>query len=57
MSFLYVLTGNNSNEDAFFKDFMDKLEDEPEVAEELEIIRFTCPNKNYKFLSLTNTSL
>ncbi len=29
------------NEDVYFKDFMDKLEDEPEVAEELGIIRFT----------------
>jgi hypothetical protein len=41
MANLYVLTGNNSNEDTYFKDFMDKLEDEPEVAEELGIIRFT----------------
>jgi hypothetical protein len=38
---VYVLTGNNLNEDVYFKDFMDKLEDEPEVAEELGIIRFT----------------
>jgi hypothetical protein len=38
---VYILTGNNSNEDVYFEDFMDKLEDEPEVAEELGIIRFT----------------
>jgi hypothetical protein len=38
---VYVLTGNNSNKDAYFKDFMDKIEDEPEVAEELKIIKFT----------------
>jgi hypothetical protein len=38
---VYVLTGNNSNEDAYFKGFMDKLEDKPEVAEELGIIKFT----------------
>jgi hypothetical protein len=38
---VYVLTGNNSNKDAYFKDFMDKLEDKPEVAEELGIVRFT----------------
>jgi len=25
----------------YFKDFMDKIEDEPEVAEELGIIKFT----------------
>ena len=48
MAFLYVLTGNNSNEDAFFKDFMDKLEDEPEVAEELGIIRFTYVRESSK---------
>jgi hypothetical protein len=33
-----MLTGNNSNEDTYFKDFMDKLENKPEVAEELGII-------------------
>ena len=38
---MYVLTGNNLNEETYFKDFMDKLEDEPEVAKELGIIRFT----------------
>jgi len=38
---VYVLTGNNPNEDAYFKDFMDKIEDGPEVAEELGIIKFT----------------
>jgi signal recognition particle GTPase len=38
---VYVLTGNNLNKDAYFKDFMDKIEDKPEVAEELGIIEFT----------------
>jgi len=38
---VYVLTGNNPNEDAYFKDFMDKIEDGPEVAEEFGIIKFT----------------
>jgi len=45
---VYVLTGNNSNEDEYFKDFMDKLEDEPEVAEELGIIRFTYVRESSK---------
>jgi hypothetical protein len=38
---VFVLTVNNSKEDTYFKDFMDKLEDEPKVGEELGIIRFT----------------
>jgi hypothetical protein len=36
------------NEDAYFKDFMDKIEDEPEVAEELGTIKFTCVQDSSK---------
>lgn len=35
-----VLLGNNTNEDAYFKDFVDKIENDPELAEKLNIIKF-----------------
>jgi hypothetical protein len=45
---VYVLLGINANEDAYFKDFSDAVNNDPKVAEELGIIKFTFVRESSK---------